>query len=94
MDRDVYSKLLDALTVVVGISALAWVGCAPLAEALAPLDAVPLPAGIPSLHAIAYAATMAALALSGPGVYRGMLAHAAKQREMFLRSLTITGRLP
>jgi hypothetical protein len=37
---------------------------------------------------------MIAVALSGPGVYRSMLAHEAKYREMFLRSITITGQLP
>ncbi|CAG0955286.1 hypothetical protein RHDC4_00347 [Rhodocyclaceae bacterium] len=90
MDRKLYSELLNALTTVVGVAALAWVGCSPLADALAPLDAVPMPAGIPSLHVIVYATVMIAAALSGSGVYRGMREREAKDWEMYLRSLTTT----
>jgi hypothetical protein len=94
MKRISPSEVRIALTVIVAFAALTWVGCPLLYDTLAVLAEVPWPIGLPSLHGTACTAGLAVAAMSAPGVYQRLLAREARDREMFLRSLTITGELP
>lgn len=94
MNRTTFTQLLHAATVIMAFAALVWCGGPAFFDALAPLANVPWPASFPSLHAMVAGAVMVSLALSAPRVYRALLIREATDRELFLRSLTITGQLP
>lgn len=89
-----FTQLRHAVTVIVAFAVLAWFGCPALFNALEPIANVLLSAGGSSLHAMLTGIVMASAALSALGVYRRLMAQDARDREMLLRSLTITGQLP
>lgn len=94
VNRISHSEFLAAFTVIVMFAFMAFIGSPELFDALAGLKVVPWPANMPSLHAIACVAVMLSFAWHSIGVYRAILAHGKRDREMFYRSLTITGKLP
>lgn len=94
MHQSLSTRLRYAATVIVAFAVLAWWGIPALFDALVPIVGTPWPASLPPLEATMAVALMVSAALAAPGVYRGLLADDARNREMFLRSITITGRLP
>ena len=89
------SKLYNAVTVVAAYTVMGWIGCPLLFDAIAQVANVPgLEGIIPTLHPVLSGLVIASVAWTAPGVYRARLAQDSKEREMLMRSLTITGRLP
>lgn len=88
------AQFRHAVTVIVAFASLARFGCPALFDALAPVAVVSWQVDVTSLHALVSGFVVASVALCAPGVYRGLVAKDARDREMFLRSLSIAGQLP